>query len=78
MVLINELTVEQINAALLHLQRSKDEVVGGVKGNTTQNISITNSGGGGNNVDYSGAIQNLANNIEKNSESIEGVKVDVH
>ncbi|MBO7735423.1 MAG: hypothetical protein J6S67_22860, partial [Methanobrevibacter sp.] len=46
--------------------------------NTTQNISITNSGGGGNNVDYSGAIQNLANNIEKNSESIEGVKVDVH
>lgn len=77
MVLINELTVEQINAALLHLQRSKDEVVGGNKGTTIQNISISNSGGGGNNVDYSGAIQNLATNIEKNKTAIEKNASDI-
>ena len=71
MVLINELTVEQINAALLHLQRSKDEVVGGEKGTTIQNITISNSGGGGgNNVDYSGTIKNLANLIDKNTSAI--------
>lgn len=78
MVLINELTVEQINAALLHLQRSKDEVVGGNKGTTIQNISISNSGGGGgNNVDYSGTIKNLATNIEKNKTAIEKNASDI-
>ena len=77
MVLINELTVEQINAALLHLQRSKDEVVGGNKGTTIQNITISNSGGGGNNVDYSGTIKNLATNIEKNKTAIEKNASDV-
>ena len=70
MVLINELTVEQINAALLHLQRSKDEVVGGNKGTTIQNISVNNSGGGGNNVDYLGTIKLLAKNIETNKDAI--------
>lgn len=77
MVLINELTVEQINAALLHLQRSKDEVVGGNKGTTIQNITISNSGGGGNNVDYSGTIKNLATNIEKNKTAIEKNTSDI-
>lgn len=77
MVLINELTVEQINAALLHLQRSKDEVVGGNKGTTIQNISISNSGGGGNNVDYSSTIKNLATNIEKNKTAIEKNASDI-
>ena len=77
MVLINELTIEQINAALLHLQRSKDEVVGGVKGTTIQNISISNSGGGGNNVDYSGTIKTLATNIEKNKTAIEKNASDI-
>ena len=77
MVLINELTVEQINAALLHLQRSKDEVVGGNKGTTIQNISISNSGGGGNNVDYSGTIKNLATNIEKNKTATEKNASDI-
>ena len=77
MVLINELTVEQINAALLHLQRSKDEVVGGNKGTTIQNITISNSGGGGNNVDYSGTIKNLATNIEKNKTAIEKNASDI-
>ena len=77
MVLINELTVEQINAALLHLQRSKDEVVGGNKGTTIQNISISNSGGGGNNVDYSGTIKNLAKLIDTNTTAIEKNKNDI-
>lgn len=77
MVLINELTVEQINAALLHLQRSKDEVVGGNKGTTIQNITISNSGGGGNNVDYSGTIKTLATNIEKNKTAIEKNASDI-
>lgn len=49
MVLINNLTVDEINAALLHLQRSQNEVVGGEKGTTIQNITITNTGGGSGN-----------------------------
>lgn len=49
MVLINNLTVDEINAALLHLQRSQSEVVGGEKGTTIQNITITNQGGGSGN-----------------------------
>ena len=49
MVLINNLTVDEINAALLHLQRSQSEVVGGEKGTTIQNITITNTGGGSGN-----------------------------
>ena len=77
MVLINELTVEQINAALLHLQRSKDEVVGGNKGTTIQNISVNNSGGGGNNVDYLGTIKLLARNIEANKDAIDKNTSDI-
>lgn len=47
MVLINSLTIDDINAALIHLQRSSGEVVGGVKeGDIYQNITIQNSGGG--------------------------------
>ena len=76
MVLINELTVEQINAALLHLQRSKDEVVGGNKGTTIQNISVNNSGGG-NNVDYLGTIKLLARNIEANKDAIDKNTSDI-
>lgn len=46
MVLINGLTIDEINAALIALQRSKTEVVGGEKHTTVQNISVNNTGGG--------------------------------
>ena len=61
MVLINNLTIDEINAALLHLQRSQGEVVGGIKENTIQNISITNTSTG---VDYSTQIERLEKNVE--------------
>ena len=47
MVLVNGLTIDDINAALIALQRGQGEVVGGVKETTVQNISISNSGGSG-------------------------------
>lgn len=50
MVLVNGLTIDDINAALIALQRSRNEVVGGEKKTTVQNISVsnTNSGSGKN------------------------------
>ena len=57
MVLINNLTIDEINAALLHLQRSSGEIVGGDKGRTVNNISVSNSGGGG--MDYQSVINSL-------------------
>lgn len=47
MVLVNTLTVEAINTALIALQRGQSIVVGGEKGTTVNNITITNSGSGG-------------------------------
>ena len=47
MVLVNTLTVEAINTALIALQRGQSIVVGGEKGTTVNNITISNSGGGG-------------------------------
>ena len=60
MVLINNLTVDEINAALIHLQRSRNEVVGGEKGDTVQNITINNQGGG---ADYSSVINAIENRL---------------
>jgi hypothetical protein len=65
MVLINNLTVDEINAALIHLQRSRNEVVGGEKGDTVQNITINNQGGG---TDYSSVINAIENRV-KNTET---------
>ena len=65
MVLINNLTVDEINAALIHLQRSRNEVVGGEKGDIVQNITINNQGGG---ADYSSVINAIENRV-KNTET---------
>lgn len=79
MVLINNLTIDEINAALLHLQRSQGEIVGGNKGNTINNISVTQQGGGGYSPDFSSAIKNLEKRvdtldvkIEQNQQNIAG------
>lgn len=79
MVLINNLTIDEINAALLHLQRSQGEIVGGTKGNTINNISVTQQGGGGYTPDFSSAIKNLEKRVdtldvktEQNQQSIAG------
>ena len=64
MVLINNLTIDEINAALLHLQRSRSEVVGGTKGNTVNNITVNSSGnGGGYDVDYSSLIKQITDRL---------------
>lgn len=46
MVLINTVTVEAINTALIALQRGENIVVGGEKGGTVNNINVTNNGTG--------------------------------
>lgn len=63
MVLINNLTIDEINAALLHLQRSSGEIVGGDKGRTVNNISVSNSGGGG--IDYQSVINSLKERLSQ-------------
>ena len=63
MVLINNLTIDEINAALLHLQRSSGEIVGGDKGRTVNNISVSNSGGGG--IDYQSVINSLKKRLSQ-------------
>lgn len=76
MVLINNLTIDEINAALLHLQRARTEVVGGTKGSTVQNITISNKGGGST-VDYAPTITALSNRIDKNTDDIESVEDEI-
>lgn len=76
MVLINNLTIDEINAALLHLQRARTEVVGGTKGSTVQNITISNKGGGST-VDYAPTITALSNRIDKNTDDIESVEGEI-
>lgn len=76
MVLINNLTIDEINAALLHLQRARTEVVGGTKGSTVQNITISNKGGGST-VDYAPTITALSKRIDKNTDDIESVEGEI-
>lgn len=74
MVLIQTVTVEAINTALIALQRSKDIVIGGEKGNTINNITISNQGGSGGGVDYSpqiNALDNRVTTLEKTSEDLQ-------
>lgn len=60
MVLVNTLTVEAINTALIALQRGQSIVVGGEKETTVNNITISNSGGsGGNGLDFTPQINAL-------------------
>lgn len=70
MVLINELTIDEINAALVHLQRSRTEIVGGTKGDTVNNILINNTGSG-NSVDYSNIIDIIQNRLNAHDKTIE-------
>ena len=70
MVLINELTIDEIHAALVHLQRSRTEIVGGEKGDTINNILINNTGSG-NNVDYSNIIDIIQNRLNAHDKTIE-------
>ena len=76
MVLINNLTIDEINAALLHLQRARTEVVGGTKSSTVQNITISNKGGGST-VDYAPTITALSNRVDKNTDAIESVEDEI-
>ena len=46
MVLINTVTVEAINTALIALQRGENITIGGEKSGTVNNISVTNNGTG--------------------------------
>lgn len=66
MVLINNLTIDEINAALIRLQRSQTEVVGGEKGATINNITVNNesSGGGGYTTDYSSLLKRITTRLE--------------
>lgn len=67
MVLINNLTIDEINAALIHLYRSRTEVVGGEKGETVNNVYInntTNMSGGGQSTDYSQVIASLRERLD--------------
>lgn len=75
MVLINDLTIGDINSALIHLQRARGEVVGGEKGDTIQNISITNKGTSSR--DWSNEIERLAKKVSDNEEEIERVRVEL-
>lgn len=62
MVLVNTLTVEAINTALIALQRGQSIVVGGEKPSTTvNNITISNGGGGsgGSGLDFTPQINAL-------------------
>ena len=62
MVLVNTLTVEAINTALIALQRGQSIVVGGEKpGTTVNNITISNGGGGsgGSGLDFTPQINAL-------------------
>lgn len=62
MVLVNTLTVEAINTALIALQRGQSIVVGGEKpGTTVNNITISNGGGsgGGSSLDFTPQITAL-------------------
>lgn len=72
MVLVNGLTIDDINAALIALQRGQHEVVGGVKNTTVQNISINNSGSGG--PDYTPVINSLdqrVTDLEERADAVE-------
>ncbi len=74
MVLVNGLTIDDINAALIALQRGQGEVVGGVKNTTVQNISINNSGGSGG-PDFTPqiiALQDKAEELDERVETLEG------
>lgn len=73
MVLVNGLTIDDINAALIALQRGQGEVVGGVKNTTVQNISISNSGGSGG-PDFTpqiNALQETAADLTERVETLE-------
>ena len=70
MVLINKLTIDDINAALIHLQRSQGEVVGGVKSDTPiQNITIQNSGGG-TGTNYDSVIHTIQERLKAHDTAI--------
>lgn len=69
MVLINNLTIDEINAALLHLQRSQGEVVGGEKGTAIQNISLRNEGGTSG-TDYSDAISKINETLDEHEKEL--------
>ena len=75
MVLINGLTVDEINAAaLIALQRGQGEVVGGVKGTTIQNISISNSSNGSSSPDFTPQINALLDKGEELTEAVQDLK----
>ena len=61
MVLIQTVSVDAINTALIALQRGQSIVVGGDKGQTINNITVKNQGS---NVDFKDKINALEKQIE--------------
>lgn len=72
MVLINNLTIDEINAALVHLQRSRTEVVGGGTQTTIQNISINNSGSGSS-QDWSSVITIIQERLKEHDVTLSDI-----
>ena len=71
MVLIQTVSVDAINTALIALQRGQSIVVGGDKGQTINNITVKNQGS---NVDFTDKINALGKqieNLEKKDKALE-------
>lgn len=81
MVLINGLSIDEINAALIRLQKEKSQIIeSGETSQTIQNVTITQSGGGSG-TDWSGLIENvqqsqvvIQNQLNETNAQIEDLK----
>lgn len=73
MVLIQTLTVDAINTALIALQRGQSIVIGGDKGQTVNNINVTNKT---ESADYSEKIKELTRQIETLKETDTALKAE--
>ena len=73
MVLIQTLTVDAINTALIALQRGQSIIIGGDKGQTVNNINVTNKTEG---ADYFEKIKELTSQIETLKETDTALKAE--
>ena len=78
MVLINNLTIDEINAALIRLQRMQTEVVGGEKGTTINNVTVNSeSSGGGYTTDYSSLLKRITTRLDSAEKGISSNAKDI-
>ena len=75
MVLINTVTVEAINTALIALQRGQSITIGGEKGGTVNNINVTNNGTGSG-TDVSPQLNALDKRVTEVEKAEEGLKTE--